>query len=406
MSGRPMRKEAAMQASALSDHTSRHTVGGWMGILSAFCASLVGIGMARFAYTPLLPAIIGAHWFRPSAAIYLGAANLAGYLAGALTGRPIAARITSTTALRAMMVLATVTFFACAYPLGFPWFFLWRFCAGLAGGALMVLAAPSVLPHLPPRRRGLAGGIIFMGVGAGIAASGTLVPLLLNEGLRQSWLGLGAVALLLTLVSWRGWPVEKAHPPVAHHKSAGTTALFALYAEYALNAAGLVPHMLFLVDFIARGLGEGVRVGAEYWVLFGLGAIAGPIVNGYLADRLGVGRVLRVSYLIEAAAVLLPVLGAGTSLLMISSLVVGAFTPGIVPLVLGRVHELLAHHPAAQKLAWSRATVSFAIAQAGAAYALSFMLARSAEYRPLFILGAAALTLAFVIDLTFARRAS
>jgi len=394
-----------MQTSAVSDHASRRTVGGWMGVLSAFCASLVGIGMARFAYTPLLPAIIGAHWFQPSAAIYLGAANLAGYLAGALTGRPIAARLTSTAALRAMMVVATVSFFACAYPLGFPWFFVWRFCAGLAGGALMVLAAPTVLPHLPPSRRGLAGGIIFMGVGAGIAASGTLVPILLNEGLRQSWLGLGAVALLLTLISWRGWPAEKAVSPVAHQKRPGTATLFALYAEYALNAAGLVPHMLFLVDFIARGLGEGVQVGAEYWVLFGLGAIAGPIVSGYLADRLGVARVLRISYLIEAAAVVLPVLGGGTSSLMLSSVVVGAFTPGIVPLVLGRVHELLAHHPSAQKLAWSRATVSFAIAQAGAAYGLSYILARTGDYHQLFIVGASALTLAFVIDLAFARRA-
>ena len=49
--------------------------------------------------------------------------------------------------------------------------------------ASTVLAAPTVLPHIPPSRRGLVGGVIFMGVGAGIAASGTLVPLLLRQGL-------------------------------------------------------------------------------------------------------------------------------------------------------------------------------------------------------------------------------
>jgi len=32
--------------------------------------------------------------------------------------------------------------------------------------------------------------------------------------------------------------------------------LKALYAEYALCAVGLVPHMIFLVDFVARGLGQ------------------------------------------------------------------------------------------------------------------------------------------------------
>lgn len=40
---------------------------GWATV-AGFAASLVGIGLARFAYTPLLPAIIGAHWFDPSMA--------------------------------------------------------------------------------------------------------------------------------------------------------------------------------------------------------------------------------------------------------------------------------------------------------------------------------------------------
>jgi hypothetical protein len=60
--------------------------------VAALCANLVGIGLARFGYTPLIPALIAAGWFRPSAAVYLGAANLAGYLAGALGARAIAAR--------------------------------------------------------------------------------------------------------------------------------------------------------------------------------------------------------------------------------------------------------------------------------------------------------------------------
>jgi Uncharacterised MFS-type transporter YbfB len=47
----------------------------WRAALSAASASLVGIGLARFAYTPLLPAIIDAGWFSPSQAAYLGAAN-------------------------------------------------------------------------------------------------------------------------------------------------------------------------------------------------------------------------------------------------------------------------------------------------------------------------------------------
>jgi hypothetical protein len=62
--------------------------------------------------------------------------------------------------------------------------------------------APTVLAHgLAPwrcQRRYLHG------VGLGIAASGTLVRLLLDQGLTRTWIGLGALALILTLFAWTG----------------------------------------------------------------------------------------------------------------------------------------------------------------------------------------------------------
>ncbi|MGG6894302.1 YbfB/YjiJ family MFS transporter [Rhizobium sp. BR 315] len=378
----------------------------WRAVLSAFCASLIGIGLARFTYTPLLPAIVDAHWFDQSAAAYLGAANLSGYLAGALLGRPMAARISIVSMLRIMMLAATAAFFACAFPIDFAWFFAWRFAAGFAGGALMVLAAPTVLPLVAPSRRGLAGGVIFMGIGAGVALSGTLVPLLLQQGLRETWLGLGALSLLLTAIAWTGWPRDGAASPapIQHHAQVparGT--LRALYIEYALNAAGWVPHMIFLVDFVARGLGKGLQVGAEYWVLFGIGATLGPILAGHLADRTGFGAAMRFAFLLEAVAVAIPAFGLGQSWLIASSLVVGAFVTGTVPLMLGRIAELLPHHPAQQKAAWGIATVFFALFQAAAAYGFSFIFGRTGgNYQMLFFIGTAAMILALAIDLTAA----
>jgi predicted MFS family arabinose efflux permease len=372
--------------------------------VSGCCASLVGIGLARFAYTPLLPAIISAHWFAPSAAAYLGAANLAGYLAGALLGRPMAAKVPLPALLRGLMLLATIAFFACSVPLSLTWFFIWRLLSGISGGALMVLAAPTVLPHVPSRRRGIASGIIFAGVGLGIAASGTLVPLLLRQGLMQTWWGLGALSLLLTIVAWTGWP--SAHPRAAgthiqhHHARQPAVQLRALYVQYGLNAAGLVPHMLFLVDYVARGLGQGLDTGSQYWVLFGLGAIVGPVVSGHLADRTGFAPALRLVFFIEAVCMLLPVLGTGTPGLLISSFVIGAFTPGIVPLALGRVHELLPHGPKEQTAAWSAATTAFALFQAIAAYALTFVFTQSdGDYHLIFDIGALAFIASLGIDL-------
>jgi predicted MFS family arabinose efflux permease len=308
----------------------------------------------------------------------------------------------------------------------------------------MVLAAPTVLPYVPPGRRGLAGGVIFTGVGLGIAASGTLVPLLMRVGLVETWCGLGALALGLTVLAWPGWP-EPATCAVATHvagaaarytsaravpgaawpviqanfpsrwrsASSGTgfsalwskPALTAVYCEYALNAVGLVPHMVFLVDFVARGLGQGLDGGARYWVLFGLAATAGPSLTGIMADRVGFRTALQLAFVLQAAAVALPSFWGGPASLAVSSAIVGAFVPGVVPLVLGRVHDLVPPDGEARQAAWGLATAAFALGQAGAAYGFSFLFVRTGSHVPLFQLGAAALVLALVIDLVVSRAA-
>jgi predicted MFS family arabinose efflux permease len=90
---------------------------------------------------------------------------------------------------------------------------------------------------------------------------------------------------------------------------------------------------------------------------------------------------------------------------MVSSAVVGAAVPGIVALVLGRVHELLPHAPAQQKAAWGKATTSFAVFQAIGAYGISFLFEKTGgHYATLFAVAAAAAVLALLIDLVAGKR--
>lgn len=339
--------------------------------------------------------------------VYLGAANLAGYLAGALMAPPLAARLPAATVLRAMMLLGSAAFFACSVPVDFAWYFAWRFTAGVVGGVIMVLAAPTVLPHIDPRRRGLAAGLIFTGVGLGIGASGLLVPLLLRIGLAATWCGLGGISLVLTVLAWSGWPAGA--PPAAARRTTQpmSRAVWALLAEYGLNAAGLVPHMVFLVDLIARFLHRGLDAGAGYWVVFGIGAIVGPLLAGALADRIGFRRALWAAFSLEAIAVALPASTEAAPWLLVSSAIAGAFTPGIVPLALGRVHELIPADSAAQRDVWSRTTVAWALFQAGAAYFYSWLFGQTGgDYRLLFALGAGALVFALSVDLLAGRQSA
>lgn len=375
------------------------------GVAAGLCACLLGIGLARFAYGPLLPAMVGAGWFDAAQADYLGAANLAGYLAGALAARLLPLRPTPAL-LTALMAVAAASLLACALP-AFGWFLGWRLASGAAGAMLMILAPPAVLAHVAPARRGLASGVIFTGVGLGIAASGVAVPILLRGGVARTWIALGIAGLGLTLLAARGWPAPDGTVPPAPARPDGDedgaggaagAALRRLYVQYALNAVGLVPHMLYLADYVARGLRHGVAAGATAWTLFGAGALAGPVLAGALADRLGPARALRLAYVVQAAAIAVPALTGRMPAVLCSAVIVGAAVPGVVPLVLARVRHL-AHTAAAQRRAWAAATIAFALGQAASGYGLSALLVRTDSFTLLFAVGAGAILAALAIDL-------
>ena len=182
-------------------------------LTAALATSLVTVGLVRFAYTPLLPALIHDSGFSERSLIALSSAGLVGFLLGALSGRSLAARFSSSHVLNAMNLSASLSLIACAFPLSIAWFFFWRLVGGISGGAAIVLLAATVLPCVSPERKGIVGGAIFVGAGLGILASGTVVPLLLHRGLRDAWLGLGLTAITLTVLVWNRWPISSIAGP-------------------------------------------------------------------------------------------------------------------------------------------------------------------------------------------------
>ena len=161
----------------------------------------------------------------------------------------------------------------------------------------MVLAAPAVLPHVPPARRGLASGAIFTGVGLGIAASGTLVPLLLRARPGRDLVrpGRARSAADRAGLAWLAARRRAAGRPSPWSRAAAP-ALRALYVEYGLNAFGLVPHMVFLVGLRRAWPRQGHRgrravLGA---VRRGCGARAAAGRPSRRSDRLCLGAAPRL----------------------------------------------------------------------------------------------------------------
>jgi predicted MFS family arabinose efflux permease len=172
-----------------------------------------------------------------------------------------------------------------------------------------------------------------------------------------------------------------------------------LYGQYAANALGLVPAMILLVDYVARGLGRGADVGATYWVMYGVSAIFGPLICGNVADRIGFAVSYRLALLLQALAAAAIAFSGNPLLLGAATVILGVFTPGIVPLVLGRIHELVPHNHHEQRAAWSNATTAFALFQAFGGYGYAYLFSHTNnDYALVFACGAAALVVALLAD--------
>ncbi|WP_348761290.1 YbfB/YjiJ family MFS transporter [uncultured Salinisphaera sp.] len=374
--------------------------------LAGGIATLLGVGMARFAYTPLIPALVEADWFTIHAANYLGAINLLGYLIGAAAAHAATRWFGVRTVLAAALLITVASFFGCALDAGPIWYGVWRLACGVTGAVLVVVGVPAALSRVAPDERPKTGALVFSGIGLGIAASGTLVPWLASQGVAITWL---AMALLASLLAAWAWFDQFRHlAPLSFETSDSAQggrlpalAIALVMIAYGLDAAGFVPHTLFWVDYIARELGRGLAAGSRYWIIFGVGAACGPWVAGALARRVGFRVALAIALAVKTLAVGLVLASQSAWALGVSSYLVGLLVPGVVTLTSGSIAALA---PAArQQQIWGWATLSFALAQAIAAYGMSWSYTPLGTYLPLFGVAAAALALATLAALAAIR---
>ena len=111
---------------------------------------------------------------------------------------------------------------------------------------------------------------------------------------------------------------------------------------------------------------------------------------------------LSVGLALQFVEVLIPILLPSAVPLVASAVIMGAFTPGVPALVLGRLHKVTGGHD--QHADWGLATSTFAVAQAASAYSYSSLYAQGSNYTSLFGVGALALVAALAASISPARR--
>jgi len=371
-------------------------------LLTGFMATLSGLGLARFAYTALMPQMVLANWFGGGQAAYLGAANLLGYLLGALAASTLAGRFGALRVLAVCWIAVALSFAACARPLpwgAMAWFFAWRWVSGAAGAILLVLGTSVALSAAAPQRRAALGPLVFCGVGAGALLSALCIGPLARHSLSAVWC---LLALLCAGAGWLGWraalrlemPPIAAPQPAAAMPAAPVAAwcgapVLLLIAAYMCDAFGFVPHTVFWVDYLARERELGASYASTQWAVFGLGAICGPLAAALCATRWGWWGTAAGAYLLKTCAIALPLLWASFAGHALSSFLVGALSPGMAAITSGYLMHLVG--AARHKALWGWATAAFALMQATSGYFMAWRYAESGSYHGLF--GYAALAL-------------
>jgi predicted MFS family arabinose efflux permease len=371
--------------------------------VSLACGGLVAmaaaLGIGRFVYTPILPAMPGALGWSKSDAGLVASANLLGYFVGALlAGRPSVAARPRFWLLTALTISAVSTA-AMAAPSDIASFIGLRFVGGIASAFVIVCASTLVLERLALSGRGSLSAIHFAGVGFGIMISAIAVSAMLASGAgwRSLWVGTGSIAMLAAIAAFWLIPAtdEVAAPRETKASMAGPSKLGAIVVAYGLFGFGYVITATFLVAIVR--LTDEIRVLEPWiWVIFGLAAIPSVTLWARLSQRIGIMNAFAAACVIEAIGVAASVEWVTISGACLSALLLGGTFMGITALGFMAARAL---SPEDTHRAFGRMTTSFSIGQMVGPTLAGFLSEQSGSFRAASLIATAALIAAAALAL-------
>jgi len=148
-----------------------------MKVLGAGIFSLIlALGVARFAYTPLLPLMQQQAGLSLAEGGWLAAINYAGYLTGALIAASISDLVLKDRLFRVGMVVAVLTTLMMGLTTNVTLWAVSRYFAGLSSAAAMLLGTGLILNWLIRHNHRSELGIHFAGIAASAWASPVVRP--------------------------------------------------------------------------------------------------------------------------------------------------------------------------------------------------------------------------------------
>ena len=350
----------------LGSHMSHKHLHPWQVLTGGICGLVLTIGLARFAYTPLLPSLQIQTGLTDAAAGGLAAINYAGYMSGALAATWIDDVRWRHWLYSAGLWMALVTVAAMALTTWMPAWALIRYIGGLCGATGMLLGSGLVLGWLMRQGRRPELGLYFIGLGLGIVVSA-----LGAWGLSQvwptwsdQWLAFAALGLVFFVPAWKWRPPV---PPqvVLSHDAAAATGLgsrrwaWTMLSSYFAAGWGFVISATFTVAIVEREpalAGQGPLA----WAMVGMAAMPAVFIWDLVARRVGDKRALLLAFGLQTLSVMLPAMSGELWAALAGAVGYGATFIGIVSMTLALVGRRAPNNPGK---AMAKLTLSYGAAQ-------------------------------------------
>jgi MFS family permease len=293
-------------------------------------ARAVAMGIGRFAFTPMLPLMVRDGVISPDAGAWLAASNYLGYLAGAL----VAGRIPlSSPSLMGIGLVGTAVVTAAIGVLdGLAVWLLLRFTAGLLSAWTLVATSSWALRELARADRARLAGLVYSGVGLGIAVVGVFCMVVARRGVpaQDLWVRLGELAALVMAgpVLWLSWhsgaerTMGLLHVADHPHRGDKTAVSAGIVICYGLFGFGYILPATFLPAMAREVVDDPVVFGLA-WPIFGGAAALSTIAVAPLFDRVNRLRAWASSHLVMAAGVALPAIWLSKETIAVAALLVG-----------------------------------------------------------------------------------
>jgi MFS family permease len=347
--------------------------------LAGLAALAVAMGIGRFAFTPLLPMMQDDAGVSLAQGGYLASANYLGYLAGALWAmRPARADV----AIRGALLAIALATLAMGYVHGMLAWTLLRAIAGIASAWALVQVSAWSLQRAPA-------GIVFSGVGWGIALAGMVCLALMHAGASssQAWLALGAIALAATALVWPMVGGERARTSAAA-PLVWTADRVRLVICYGAFGFGYIIPATF-VPAMAKAVIDDPAVFGWAWPIFGATAAVSTIFAAGHGNR----RIWTIAALAMAAGVAAPLVVPGAAGILASALLVGGTFMVITMAGMQEAREVAGANAAPLMAAM---TAAFAAGQIAGPLLVSYMLHGGAGLSSSLAVAAAVLVLSAV----------